>query len=192
MHESFENGAIEFKSELASKVFDSLADAFIEDYMVKKYFAEKSGWRTLAEISAKSHISLSALYGKHSTLGPALDEPIRRGVIESRISRGERGRGGEVLRLRIASDKKPVKELVHKRILHGRNAARTTGLTPGQKIAHPDDPLELKITQFLSQIPIFSSLGEDKILEIAKVSEKVSFPSNEFIVHEGDLSSGFF
>jgi hypothetical protein len=107
--EGGEGKSILVKSNVATKVFDSLVDCFIEDYMVRKYIAEKSGWRTLGEISQKAHISSSLLYGKHSTLGSALDEPVRRGLVETRIFLGERGRGGEVMRLRIAYDKEPIK-----------------------------------------------------------------------------------
>ena len=103
-------------------MFESLVDFFIEDYMAKKYVAEKSGWRTLGEIADKSHVSPSALYGKHSTLGQALDEPVRRGLIETRIFPGERGRGGEVMRLRVAYDKEPIRDFVNKKVMLGRNA----------------------------------------------------------------------
>lgn len=117
--------AIKFKSDIATKVFDRLVDFFIEDYMAKKYVAEKSGWRTLVEIASKARISTSALYGKHSTINPALNEPVRRGLIETRIFPGERGRGGEIMRLRIAYDREPVKEFVNKKIMFGRNAPKT-------------------------------------------------------------------
>lgn len=123
-----------FKSDTARKAFDSLVDSFIEDYMVKKYVAEKSGWRTLTEIAQKARISTSLLYGKHSTIGPALDEPVRRGLVETRIFPGERGRGGEVMRLRLAYDKEPIKEFVNGKIRLGRAATKTeqnaSSLTP--------------------------------------------------------------
>jgi hypothetical protein len=57
-----------FKLDTTRRAFDSLVDFFIEDYMVKKYVAEKSGWRTIAEIAQRSHLSPFALYGKHSTV----------------------------------------------------------------------------------------------------------------------------
>lgn len=123
----------EFKSDTAKKVFDSLVDSFIDDYMVKKYFVKKSGWRTLAEIAKKSHISPSALYGKHSTTGLALDEPIRRGLIETKISPGERGRGGEVMRLRVAYDKEPIREFVNSKVKLGPNAPKRRTMKTEQK-----------------------------------------------------------
>jgi hypothetical protein len=175
---------VQFKSDTTRKVFDSLVDFFIEDYMVKKYISEKSGWRTLAEIADKSHISTSALYGKHSTLGQVFDEPVRRGLIETRIFPGERGRGGEVMRLRIAYEKDPIRELVSRKIRFGRDA----------KVPHPpsSDPLEEKFLTVLSESPLFSTLDKDQIRKIVQLSDKLSFSQNEFIVHEGDIAAGFF
>lgn len=112
---------LQLKSDTAIKVFDSLVDSFIEDYMVKKYLADKSGWRTLGEIAQKARLSPSLLYGKHSTMSPVLDEPLRRGLIESRYFPGERGRGGEVMRLRIAFDKEPIRQFVNKKVMAGKN-----------------------------------------------------------------------
>jgi hypothetical protein len=187
MPESTENNQpIQFKSEIASIVFDSLVDFFIEDYMVKKYVSEKSGWRTLAEIAQKAHVSASVLYGKTSTLGPALDEPLRRGLIETRIFPGERGRGGEVMRLRIAYEKDPIRELVSRRIRLGRES-REEASSPA-----PSDPLEDKIAKVLSESPLLSTLQKDQIRKIIHLSEKPFFSPNEFIVREGDVSSGFF
>jgi adenylate cyclase len=120
------NEFFEFKSNIARRAFDSLVDCFIEDYMVKNYVAEKAGWRTIAEVAQRAHLSPSALYGKHSTIGPVLDEPIRRGLIESRIFPGERGRGGEVLRLRIVYDKEPIKEFVNRKVRLGQSAITRT------------------------------------------------------------------
>jgi adenylate cyclase len=108
--------SFEFKSDATGRAFDALVGFFIEDYMVKKFVAEKSGWRTIAEIAHGAHLSPSALYGKHSTIGPVLDEPIKRGLVETRIFPGERGRGGEVMRLRIAYEKEPIKQLVNMRV----------------------------------------------------------------------------
>ncbi|HKW04197.1 MAG TPA: cyclic nucleotide-binding domain-containing protein [Nitrososphaerales archaeon] len=176
---------VQFKLDIATRVFDSPLDFFIEDYMLKKYIAEKSGWRTLAEIASRTRISHSALYGKHSTIGTSLDEPIRRGLIETRIFPGERGRGGEVLRLRIAYDKEPIRELVHKKILQGSVKKK------GEELAQ-QAPFELKKAQFLLETPILATVSREKIADIAKMAEKVSFPPNEFMIHEGDVSYGFF
>jgi CRP/FNR family cyclic AMP-dependent transcriptional regulator len=172
---------IQFKSEIASLVFNSLIEFFIDDYMVKKYVAEKSGWRTLAEVAQKAHVSTSVLYGKTSTVGPSLEEPLRRGLIETRIFPGERGRGGEVMRLRIAYEKDPIRELVSRRVRLGKETRSTIS-----------DPNDENIAKVLTESPLLSSLREDQIRKIIELSEKPNFASNEFIVKEGDLASGFF
>jgi CRP/FNR family cyclic AMP-dependent transcriptional regulator len=164
-------------------VFDALIDSFIEDYMAQKYVAEKSGWRTLAEIAQMTHVSPSSLYGKTSTLGPTLDEPLRRGLIETRVFPGERGRGGEVMRLRIAYEKDPIREIVSNRIRFGREQAKSSAQS---------NPVEERIVQVLSESPLLSSLQKLEIRKIVQFSEKPFFSQNEFIVREGDVSSGFF
>jgi hypothetical protein len=143
---------IQFRSETASLVFNSLVALFIEDYMVKKYVAEKSGWRTLTEVAQKSRVSPSVLYGKTSTLNPTLDEPLRRGLIETRIFPGERGRGGEAMRLRIAYEKDPIRELVNRRIMLGKETRSTIS-----------DPIDEKIISVLSEFPLLSSLQEEQL-----------------------------
>jgi CRP-like cAMP-binding protein len=110
----------DFESDLGQRIFDSLADSFINDYMVKKLVAEKCGWRTITEISRETGISLSALYGRQGGFGVALDEPVRRGLVETRFFPGERGRGGEIMRFRIAYEKEPINSYVNQRIRTGR------------------------------------------------------------------------
>jgi CRP-like cAMP-binding protein len=183
MKESEGNEPALFKSEIASIVFDSLVDSFIDDYMIRRYVAEKSGWRTLAEIAQKAHVSTSLLYGKTSTINPSLDEPLRRGLIETRIFTGERGRGGEVMRLRIAYERDPIKELVSKRIIGGKGS---------KDVSLARDPNEEKTLVILSASPLLSTLGKNQIRSIMQGSDKINFSSNELIVHEGDIASGFF
>jgi adenylate cyclase len=134
-----------FKSDIASKVFSSLVDSFIEDYASKKYVPEKSGWRTLTEIASKTRISTSVLYGKHTTVGPALDEPIREGLIETRLFAGERGRGGEVTRLRIAYDNVSIQDFVNRKAFPGRKGATAR--------AGELDRLRVAVLPFVSMSP---------------------------------------
>jgi Cyclic nucleotide-binding domain len=176
---------IQFRSETTKKLFDAFVDSFIEDYMVKKYPAEKSGWRTLAEIAQKTHVSTSLLYGKNSTIGPTLDEPFRRGLLEKRIFPGERGRGGEVVRIRIAYERDPIRVLVSQRIRLGRESQDLS-------LSTPSDPVEEKIAKVFSEALLFSTLQKDQIRKIIQLSEKVSFSPNEIIIGEGDVASCFF
>jgi KaiC/GvpD/RAD55 family RecA-like ATPase len=109
----------EFETEKSSKLFVSLADAFIEDYMVRGLFSEKSGWRTLGELGKKTGISRRYLYAPRGGTGVAFSELVKRGLVEVRYSEGERGRGGRVIRVRIAFDKEPVKSYLHERVKKG-------------------------------------------------------------------------
>jgi hypothetical protein len=125
------------------------------------------------------------LYGKTATISPSLDEPLRRGVIETRIFPGERGRGGEVVRLRVAYEKDPIRELVGRRIRLRKESHEVSA-------SLPKDPLEEKMMLTLSESPLFSTLQKDQIRETIQHSQKLIFSSGEFIVREGDFASGFF
>lgn len=108
-----------FEHETAKKIFDHLVDSFIEDYMVKKIVAERCGWRSITEISKEGGIHISALYGKQGGMGTALDEPVKRGLVEQRFFPGERGRGGEIMRFRICYEKEPIKEYINQKVRAG-------------------------------------------------------------------------
>jgi len=114
----------DFKSDLSRAVFENLVDSFLDDYMVKKFVAEKCGWRSAIEISRATGISPSVLYGRHGKIGSALEEPIRRGVVETRYFPGERGRGGEVLRFRITYEKEPVKSYANEKVRTDRGNSK--------------------------------------------------------------------
>lgn len=101
-----------FKEKATRAVFDCLVDSFIEDYMTRNINAEKSGWRTLVEISKGARISTSLLYAQHAKSGPIFRELTERGLLETKLFPGERGRGGTITRIRIAYAKEPVKTFV--------------------------------------------------------------------------------
>lgn len=102
----------EFESPRAKIIFDQLVSDFLTDYMSKNYLQEKSGWRTIGEIAKETRIPVKGLYS--SSGGPAspLRELLKRGVIEMRVSPGERGRGGQIMKFRVAYEKEPIKEYV--------------------------------------------------------------------------------
>ncbi len=112
--------SFEFSSEPSKRAFDSLVDSFIDDYLVRRLVAEKSGWRSLTEIANECHTPPSSLYSKQGGVGKVFDEPLRRGLIESRVFPGERGRGGEVTRLRISYEKDPVRNYVNEKVRRKR------------------------------------------------------------------------
>lgn len=109
-------GQIEFKSERAKVLFDYVVKCFVGDYMVDRLNFEQAGWRTVSELAAKTKIPRASLYGRRGSLGAFVGELKSRGLIEMRVFKGERGRGGEILKLRVAYDKEPVRRLVDKAI----------------------------------------------------------------------------
>jgi CRP-like cAMP-binding protein len=105
-------GTFNFKSQKTRKLFHYLVESFIEDYMKRRLALEASGWRGLLEAARRVNLPRSALYGKQGDLGPAPGELIRRGLAETRIFPGERGRGGEITRVRITYEREPIREYV--------------------------------------------------------------------------------
>ena len=59
----------EFKTENAKKTFEFLISAFIEDYMLRKLFLEKSGWRTFPAIIKHGRISKIQCLWRQSSKG---------------------------------------------------------------------------------------------------------------------------
>ena len=101
-------------------VFDYLAASFLQDYNAERLSVDQSGWRTRGMISDSTHLSQFAFYGKGGRFGPILKELISKGFIEMRFFPGERGRGGEVVKFRIAYEKDLVKRFIDKEALARR------------------------------------------------------------------------
>ncbi len=105
-------GKFEFKSEAAEKAFNFLIRAFNEDCVSRKQSEEKSGWRTLMEITRSAHVTMHSMYGRGGRGGKAMLELERMGLVESRVFEGERGRGGQVLKIRIRCGNENVKQRI--------------------------------------------------------------------------------
>jgi len=98
---------INFRRANSNILFECLKNAYVDDYTVKKLSAEASGWRSLVELAHLADLTPSALYAKTGGMGGVLRELIRRDLMESRIFPGERGRGGRIMRVRIAYENPP-------------------------------------------------------------------------------------
>ena len=109
--------AFEFKTKTAQSVFDYLIDAFVDDYMRGRIAMEKSGWRTLMEIVKHGRVSRSSVYGARGSRGRALSELERRGLVETRIFPGERGRGGRIQKVRIFYEKETIRRYIDQRVM---------------------------------------------------------------------------
>ena len=106
----------EFDNPGSGTIFDYLVKAFIEDYMVAKTNAELSGWRTIPQIIREAKLPSFSVYSRKGGVSPEVAELTKRGIVEKRVSTGERGRGGVVLRMRIAYDRDAVKSYIDERI----------------------------------------------------------------------------
>lgn len=95
-----------FESVSGQKAFDFLVNAYNEDFVKRKFHKDGSGWRTLLKISKGALISHYSVYGSSCSsihgLGPAILELRRMGLIDIRFFFAERGRGGKILKVRIA------------------------------------------------------------------------------------------
>jgi len=107
-----------FRTKASQSVFDYLTRAFVEDYMRQRLSLEKSGWRSRMQIVKDAKISKSSVYGARRRRGPAISELERRGLVETRVFPGERGRGGRINKTRIFYEKETVKRYVDKQIMN--------------------------------------------------------------------------
>jgi hypothetical protein len=108
---------VEFKTEAAQRVFDYLAKSFVEDYMRRRLVVQEAGWRSFVQIIRNAKVSSRNIYGSRGHHGPAISELERRGLIETRIFLGERGRGGKIVKTRISYEKETVKRLVDQKVV---------------------------------------------------------------------------
>lgn len=107
-----EQARIEFESENSRRVFNYLAKAFNEDYKVRKLMKERSGWRTMMDIVKAAKVSKNSIYGPSGRHGHLIAGLEQRGILETRVFDGERGRGGKIVRARIAYEKEAVRREV--------------------------------------------------------------------------------
>jgi len=108
---------VKFKTEAAQKVFDYLAKSFVEDYMRRRLVVQEAGWRSFVQIIRNAKVSSRSVYGSRGHHGSAISELERRGLIETRIFLGERGRGGKIAKTRISYEKETVKRLVDQKVV---------------------------------------------------------------------------
>lgn len=81
--------------------------------MVLNYMEGKSGWRSIVEIARETGVPVSSLYSRARGGTSPFEELSKRGLVELKLSPGERGRGGEVTKVRVAYEKEPVREYVN-------------------------------------------------------------------------------
>jgi len=107
----------QFKTDNARKVFSYLTKAFVEDYMKRRLTLEQSGWRTFVQIKENAKVPKSSMYGTGKRRGHAISELERRGLVDTRIFLGERGRGGRITKTRVFYEKETIKRHVDQHIM---------------------------------------------------------------------------
>jgi hypothetical protein len=112
--------SFEFKTEATDRVFNFLIQAFVEDYMKRGLFIQEAGWRSLVQVVKSTGTSLRSVYGDSGRRGLVVSELERRGLVETRIFQGRRGRGGAVLKLRISYEKETLKRYIDDKVAKGR------------------------------------------------------------------------
>jgi uncharacterized repeat protein (TIGR01451 family) len=98
-----------------SPIMKLLTDAFVEDYMRRRISLDSAGWRGLPDIVRSLKIPRSQVYGDSRyahTFGKPLERLVKKGIVEFRVFPGRRGRGGNIVKVRVAYEKEPVKRFV--------------------------------------------------------------------------------
>ncbi len=107
--------SIESKTVSTSRVVEFLASSFSRDSSVKRLAIPSCGWKTLMEIVNELKIPRSHVYGEPRygrAFGKQLEALIRSSLVEYRIFPGERGRGGEVTKVRVRPENESVMEYI--------------------------------------------------------------------------------
>lgn len=103
---------LEFTSEAERKAFNYLVNAFVDDYKRMRKPQEQSGWRTLMEIVRHSGVTKHSVYGFSGKRGQVIAALEQARFVEARVFMGERGRGGKILKLRIAYENEAVRSQI--------------------------------------------------------------------------------
>jgi len=103
------------EASLKSPLMIYLVNSFVEDYMRKRLSLEHAGWRGLPDIVKSLRIPKSQVYGDaryRHTFGKPLERLVKAGIAEFRIFPGSRGRGGNIVKVRLSYEKEPVRRFV--------------------------------------------------------------------------------
>jgi tetratricopeptide (TPR) repeat protein len=107
---------VEFESRVAQVVFNYLVDAFVKDSKKRRLSVEKSGWRSFPQLISGARVPRRSLYGNGGRVGSCLSELQRKKLVDVRTFRGERGRGGHILRVRIHHKNEVVRRYIKNKV----------------------------------------------------------------------------
>lgn len=69
------------------------------------------------QIIKQAKASKSGVYSAGGRREPAISELERRGLVETRVFPGERGRGGRIQKMRISYEKETVKRYIDQQVM---------------------------------------------------------------------------
>jgi tetratricopeptide (TPR) repeat protein len=95
-----------------SRIIEFLAESFVRDDSERRLLPANCGWRTLMEIVKSLGIPRSHVYGEPRygrSFGRQLESLVKSSQVEYRIFPGERGRGGDITRVRVSPENEDVK-----------------------------------------------------------------------------------
>ena len=93
----------QLESKESELILENLISEFVQDFFSKKLEVGRCGWRSLHELGRNANLSKYALYGRTGGMsGPIMKELVSKGLVETRMFAGERGRGGEIMKMRVS------------------------------------------------------------------------------------------
>ncbi len=98
-----------------SRILEFLANCFARDYDSKRLAVPDCGWRTLMEIVNDLKIPRSHVYGEPRygrTFGRQLEALVNSSLVQYRIFSGERGRGGDITKVRVLLNNDDVRRYI--------------------------------------------------------------------------------
>ena len=107
---------LEPRTLVVSRIMEFLSREFERDYTTKRLPQDRCGWRTLMEIVHALRIPRSNVYGEArygQLFGRKLEPLVKSSLVEFRRFPGERGRGGEVTKVRIFQAENKAREHVN-------------------------------------------------------------------------------
>jgi hypothetical protein len=139
--------AIESRILATSPIMEFLARSFLGDYSSKRLAIPSCGWRTLTSIVEALKIPRSYVYGEPRygrPFGRQLDNLIKSSLVEYRIFPGERGRGGEITKVRASSEDERVRRYVEELRLEGPRSPTSSPIFP---VEHPKGHVDAELAQ---------------------------------------------
>jgi tetratricopeptide (TPR) repeat protein len=115
---------------VGSPMLEHLAGEFMDDYKLKRLALDHCGWRTLMSIVESLKIPRSHVYGEPRwgrRRGRQLEDLINSRLVESRVFPGERGRGGRIVKVRLAYDQDLAKQYAEQITALGLGGSTTAG-----------------------------------------------------------------